>query len=480
MLCNIITLTHECAFSKVQAGQGLRNFSMQMSRIWKFVGTLALTVPILTACSQEHVKSFEDVRVLVDETADSVCRLDLSAFAVDLSAPDTGWADLLKSQNLAETGDGDRLSRAYRRIALKHRLMAGDTEPNYDAFSEPALAAPLLNSHLKRVRYWHSELRRLSGAPSAQVDQATHTAHNSRACIVNEQVGAAMGAARQAVLQAWSTRQMGDRQEVLDTALALADMSGPHYEPYLHAWVSKLETPANLTEYERGAIALMRRGSAVVMGFDPKSLPDFVAWRMAEVDATFAYIDNQTTHDPVDDSLAQELVMRVNLDQSLRYIFQNQGHFSPEGGSQSELWGLIGHADTVNTARLKTLSETRDWFRDDRDGPAAAHAAFVLVQHADRDPDFQREMLPRIEAAIGQPGVGATSYAYLFDRVAGKDNKLQRYGTQGRCIADGLWEPNAVEDPDRLNERRADVGLGLIEDYILQFEERCKAPDPMP
>lgn len=453
---------------------------MRMNRIWKRVGTLALTVPLLSACSQEPVISFEDVRVLVDETTQSICRVDLSDFAVDLSAPDAKWADLLKSENLVETGDGDRLNRAYRRIALKHRLMAGDIDPDYDVFSEPRSDAPPMYAHFVRAGYWQSERHRVTGTPLAQADPVAHAAHNIRACIVNEQAGAAMADVRQAVLTAWSTRQKGDRQEVLDIALRLADMSGPHYEPYLHAWVRKLETPENLTEYERGAIALMRRGSAVVMAFDPKNLPDFVAWRMAEVDATFAYIDNQTARNPAEGSLAQELVMRVNLDQSLRNIFTNLDRFSPEGGSQSALWGLIGHADTVNAARLKELLVTRDWFRDDRDGPAAAHTAFVLVQHADHDPDFQRKMLPRIEAAIGQPGVNATSYAYLVDRVAGKDNTLQRYGTQGRCVAVGLSAPNAVEDPDRLNERRAGVGLGPIEDYILQFEGRCKAPDPTP
>lgn len=453
---------------------------MRMNRIWKRVGTLALTVPLLSACSQEPVISFEDVRVLVDETTQSICRLDLSDFAVDLSAPDAKWADLLKSENLVETGDGDRLNRAFRRIALKHRLMAGDIDPDYDVFSEPRSDAPPMYAHFVRAGYWQSERHRVTGTPLAQADPVAHAAHNIRTCIVNEQAGAAMADVRQAVLTAWSTRQKGDRQEVLDIALRLADMSGPHYEPYLHAWVRKLETPENLTEYERGAIALMRRGSALIMDFDPKSLADFASWRRAEVDATFAYINNQTPNDLADDRVAKELLLRFNLDVSLRNIFTNLDRFSPEGGSQSEFWSLIGHADTVNTARLKELLETRDWFRDDRDGDGAASFAWLLIQHADLDPDFQREILPRIEAAIGQPGVSASDYAYLFDRVAGKDNTLQRYGTQGRCVAVGLWAPNAVEDPDRLNERRADVGLGPIEDYILQFEGRCKAPDPTP
>lgn len=89
-------------------------------------------------------------------------------------------------------------------------------------------------------------------------------------------------------------------------------------------------------------------------------------------------------------------------------------------------------------------------------------------------------MLPRIEAAIGQPGVSARDYAYLFDRVAGQDNRLQRYGTQGRCTGIGVWEPSAIEDPDGLNARRASVGLEPIKNYISQSGRFCKAPDPTP
>lgn len=78
-------------------------------------------------------------------------------------------------------------------------------------------------------------------------------------------------------------------------------------------------------------------------------------------------------------------------------------------------------------------------------------------------------MLPRIEASLGQPGVSALQYAYLFDRVAVQDNTSQRYGTQGSCSADGPWTVSPVESPEQLNDRRAAVGLGTMEDYIRDF-----------
>ena len=90
------------------------------------------------------------------------------------------------------------------------------------------------------------------------------------------------------------------------------------------------------------------------------------------------------------------------------------------------------------------MLEGRNWFRDDEDGAGAAGIAWLIAQHADRNPEFQKEVLVRIEKALGDPGVSASNYAYLYDRVgagfgAGKsdEERLQKYGTQGRvrmCI----------------------------------------------
>lgn len=457
-------------------GAAVVGFSMQMNRIWNRVGTLVLILPIVTACSQGGPTTVGDIQRVVDKTDTSICNLELQGFGVDVGNPDPVWAALLDYQRLVENGSGASLEKVYRRAALRRRLLAGDIAAPYDEFSEPNLSPPTLAKHLERARYWRAALKELTRDYPGNSNPNANENYNIKFCILNERGGAAYAAARQATLEAWEAWLPGDRQEVLDVAMALMAMPAPDEGAFARHWLSKLEDPDALTFQEFGALAMMRGPEEGVMPFDPKTVPEFRVRRMAEVEAALAYLDDQDW--PI---VADELAMRVRLDQSLRSIFRRSDHFEPESWRENRgAWDVIVRTDRANTARLKELLVTRDWFRDDRDGDGAASDAWLLIQHADRDPDFQREILPRIEAAIEHPGVSASDYAYLFDRVAGKDGKPQRYGSQGRCIADDVWAPNAVEDPDRLNERRAEVGLGPIEDYILRFEGRCKAPVPTP
>ena len=61
-----------------------------------------------------------------------------------------------------------------------------------------------------------------------------------------------------------------------------------------------------------------------------------------------------------------------------------------------------------------------------------------------------------------------------FDDSAKTSEKIQRYGTQGRCTGPGTWEPFPVESPDRIDEVRAEVGLGTMAEYKLRFKNICK------
>ena len=104
------------------------------------------------------------------------------------------------------------------------------------------------------------------------------------------------------------------------------------------------------------------------------------------------------------------------------------------------------------------------WFTISEFGLEGNQNAWLLVQHADHDPPFQRQVLTILEPLAAKGETNPKKYAYLYDRVASsfaepKERKLQRYGTQGMCSGPGTWEPLPVEDPDKLDERRAAIGL---------------------
>ena len=69
--------------------------------------------------------------------------------------------------------------------------------------------------------------------------------------------------------------------------------------------------------------------------------------------------------------------------------------------------------------------------------------------------------LPILKDAVEKYGVRKRFYAYLDDRINSNHGRKQRFGTQ-------IFGCNVrtLVDPSKVNEWRADYGLGPLEDYL--------------
>jgi hypothetical protein len=133
--------------------------------------------------------------------------------------------------------------------------------------------------------------------------------------------------------------------------------------------------------------------------------------------------------------------------------------------------------DGAHTQLLKDLLQDYDWIDAHRFGPRIASHAWVLAQHADANPDFQQDALERMRPYLENGGVSPGDYAYLFDRVAVNQDRVQRYGTQPKseCNADGSLSPKPLEDPSGVDARRAKLGLGPMADAMADMaSRRCR------
>jgi len=178
--------------------------------------------------------------------------------------------------------------------------------------------------------------------------------------------------------------------------------------------------------------------------------------------------------------LAQELLRRTARDQLLRRGWDVTGEVwseTPTTGAKSRLTNRIWHdtcrVDGENTTWLKAHVAAHGWIRISDHGEAASGAAWLLVQHADRDPDFQAEVLTLLEPLVAAKETSGGNYAYLYDRVAVGANRPQRYGSQGRCTAKNVWEPNELEEPDRVETLRAEVDIGPLAEYQAHMSGYC-------
>lgn len=116
-----------------------------------------------------------------------------------------------------------------------------------------------------------------------------------------------------------------------------------------------------------------------------------------------------------------------------------------------------------NAARLRDLLATHGWLDESNAGRDGAEAAWLIVQHAIGEPEFQRQVLGLLRACEGTACVPRWHAAYLEDRIAMYEGRPQLYGTQWLDDSrDGRVRPWTLAEPDRVNELRASVGLGPL------------------
>ena len=179
------------------------------------------------------------------------------------------------------------------------------------------------------------------------------------------------------------------------------------------------------------------------------------------------------------------LAHMVEVDQYLRLAALNwpyeKGYSKEEKDCfWSELaprWKTIDEGNTGNITKLLTIY---DWFRISKFGKEGDNNGWLLVQHADQNPEFQKSILVILEKLYPLGESSPANFAYLWDRVCASwqnplFQKLQRYGTQGKCVGPGKWEPIPVEDPEHVDERRKSMGLPPMSEYVEYFKEVCKS-----
>jgi hypothetical protein len=113
-----------------------------------------------------------------------------------------------------------------------------------------------------------------------------------------------------------------------------------------------------------------------------------------------------------------------------------------------------------NASRLREIIAAHGWPDESLVGTDGAEAAWLIVQHAIGEPDFQRNVLKLLRESAESSRVPGWHAAYLEDRIALYENRPQRFGTQWiDDPRDGRARPWLLAEPQRIDELRAGVGL---------------------
>ena len=99
--------------------------------------------------------------------------------------------------------------------------------------------------------------------------------------------------------------------------------------------------------------------------------------------------------------------------------------------------------------------------------PQSYKTIWIVIDHASLDK--QEQYLPLMEKWSQDGLIGKDEHAVLYDRVAMKNNRPQRYGSQ--TVQFGINNNTQlyvypVENPNLLDSLRASVGLSSMADYL--------------
>lgn len=181
-------------------------------------------------------------------------------------------------------------------------------------------------------------------------------------------------------------------------------------------------------------------------------------------------------------AVQREITRLWREDQAARNVMVRLGQDREEPAKRWAHALSIKHAKSVDlesAAYMKDILKTYDWIDRKRFGDSVSAHAWLLVQHADDDVEFQALALSRMEPHVATGGVRKRQYAYLWDRVAVNQGRKQRYGTQPtwECDDNGKMALRPLEDPDNVNARRAEMGLKTVEEGLAEMERAvCGAP----
>lgn len=125
---------------------------------------------------------------------------------------------------------------------------------------------------------------------------------------------------------------------------------------------------------------------------------------------------------------------------------------------------------TQHGDRLAEIMAAYGWPTAALVGEDAARAAWLVAQHADRQLGVQRRALALMGDAVASGSASARDLAFLEDRTRVNAGRPQVYGTQIAGMADdGSPLPWPCEDAERMDERRAEVGIEPFDAYVSRF-----------
>ncbi|WKK65701.1 DUF6624 domain-containing protein [Lutimonas zeaxanthinifaciens] len=213
----------------------------------------------------------------------------------------------------------------------------------------------------------------------------------------------------------------------------------------------------------------VKKDSTLKPLYEPQflSLIDDPRWEKIEKDQIRKY---EAKNGPIqNEPFARELFKMIIKDQGFMYTgnierrkyMQNGGYFSTPA-----IFPVLAMEEKnmqENQKRLFKLLDKYGWPTATEVTEYAAAGAALIINHSTYE--VRLKYFPMLEEAFKKGEAQPLRYAKMRDRLLVEEGKKQLYGTQIK-MENLVREPHPIEDPEQVDQRRAEIGLGPLAPYL--------------
>ena len=176
--------------------------------------------------------------------------------------------------------------------------------------------------------------------------------------------------------------------------------------------------------------------------------------------------NKEKSEEKLNKPLVAQLDSIHELDQKYRIEAQALNEKTELKSKKGDLiWQSMRQADSNNLIKVKTILDKYGWLGSEVIGQSGDNTLFLVIQHADLK--TQEHYLPMMQDAVKKGNASSSGLAMLEDRIEIRNNRKQIYGSQiGRDPISNNYFVSPLIDPDNVDKRRAEVGLGNISEYV--------------
>lgn len=179
----------------------------------------------------------------------------------------------------------------------------------------------------------------------------------------------------------------------------------------------------------------------------------------------------------IKDTVYARVLLRMKIKDQAFYqeIRSEEARVKPNKEKIKELWRKKETLNKQNLLKLELMVQNKGWPLFSTVGPLLSGAAFLVVQHSDYHSMKKYYHFIKTACETGEGNCG--SQALLYDRIKTSEDKPQRYGSQVHLdekTKKYILFP--LEDTAQVNDFREYMGLGLLEDYLANWNISIKIP----